>query len=98
MAKRTRNEIAYRILKSVAVGNGLNWTRLIAKANLSHDLGIKYLDIMIDQGYVVEIEKQNGKSKHKKIIYSVTDYGYNFINDYEHFQERHKVFLEKLYT
>ena len=77
--KRTRLEIFHDILEVIKQRNGkIKPTHILYKANLSHQMLEDYLTELIQKGFVIELNKKEGK------FYSLTQKGFDYINQYQY--------------
>lgn len=74
--KRGRLEVIDDILSSTKSYSSK--TEICRKANLSFEMGGKYLETMLDGGLIKFEEVKNGQIKGK---YQITNKGFEFLND-----------------
>jgi len=61
-AKRDKLQVIYDILKAISDKNGkIKPTHILYKANLSHQMLEDYLTELIQKGFVIELNKKEGK-------------------------------------
>ena len=78
-AKRDKLQVIYDILKAISDKNGkIKPTHILYKANLSHQMLEDYLTELIQKGFVIELNKKEGK------LYSLTQKGFDYINQYQY--------------
>lgn len=82
MAKRSRVELMYDMLKAIEQkGGSIKRTHLLYKANLSHDALKRYLKELMD-GHLVE---ETTIKKERR--YVLTEKGFKFLQEYQRFQD-----------
>jgi predicted transcriptional regulator len=81
--KRDRLEIIHDILHVIRKkGSGIKPTHILYKSNLSHQMLTDYLSELIEKDFIIE----NTNKKEKK-FYTLTDKGYNYLNEYKIIRE-----------
>jgi predicted transcriptional regulator len=75
--RRSRLEIVYDLLNSIREKGGtIKPTHLLYKSNLSHKKMMEYTAELMDKGLMEETEKEGKK------IYSLTDKGLEYVNEF----------------
>lgn len=76
-AKRERLQVIHDILKAIQAKDGrIRPTHILYKANLSSQMLNEYLQDLIKRDFVIEDSQKKGKT------YSLTDKGYQYLNEY----------------
>lgn len=81
--KRDRLEIIHDILDVIRQkGDGIKPTHILYKSNLSHQMLTEYLGELIEKEFIIENINKKGKKG-----YSLTEKGYNYLNEYKIIRE-----------
>lgn len=76
-SRRSRLEIVYDLLNSIREKGGtIKPTHLLYKSNLSHKKMMEYTSELIEKGLMEE------KAREGKKIYSLTDKGLEYVNEF----------------
>jgi predicted transcriptional regulator len=77
--KRDRLQVIYDILEVIRDrGTKIKPTHILYKSNLSHQMMQLYLNELIKKEFIIEgVTDKGGKT------YSLTDKGYNYLNEYQ---------------
>ena len=76
--KRDRLQVIFDILDVIREkGESIKPTHILYKSNLSHQMMQQYLGELISKEFIVEKETKKGKT------YSLTEKGYNYLNEYK---------------
>lgn len=82
--KRERLEIIRDILLAIRTkGQKARPTHILYKSNLSSDMLKQYLADLIEKKFIIEEEEIEKKSKKVNKLYSLTDKGYGYIDDFK---------------
>ena len=78
MSRRNKIDIVFDLLKAISdKGGTIKPTHLLYKSNLSHKRMKIYLDELMGKGLIEQ------KAEKGKMMYSLTDEGYKFIQNYK---------------
>ena len=76
--KRDRLQVIYDILEVIRdKGENIKPTHILYKSNLSHQMMQQYLGELIKKGFILEREREKGKT------YSLTEKGFNYLREYQ---------------
>jgi predicted transcriptional regulator len=80
--RRSKHEIIFDILSLISSKSGkVKPTHILYGGNLSHDRLKKYLEELIQAGFIEKIEEKG------KIFYTLTEKGYKFIEEFKKIEE-----------
>jgi predicted transcriptional regulator len=75
--KRDRLQVIYDILEVIRdKGENIKPTHILYKSNLSHQMMQQYLGELIKKEFILEREREKGKT------YSLTEKGFNYLKEY----------------
>lgn len=82
MAKRSKLQVIYDILKAIQEKNGsIKPTHILYKSNLSHQMMDEYLTELKEKEFVLEHETKRSKT------FSLTDKGHHYLERYKLIEE-----------
>ncbi len=76
MIRRSKIQIYYDILRVIQRETEARPTHVLYKANLSYERSKKYLDQLIEEGFIGKIEKKGS------MRYILTEKGHKFISEF----------------
>jgi len=85
--RRSKHRIIYDILNLISYKGGkVKPTHILYGGNLSHDRLKRYLRELIEAGFIGAVEEKG------KILYILTDKGYQFIEEFKKIEEMTSAF------
>jgi len=85
--RRNKHEIFYDILNLISRENGkVKPTHILYGGNLSHDRLKRYLNELVEAGFIEKIEDKG------KLFYQLAEKGYKFIEEFKKIEEMTQAF------